>query len=142
PFLLMMLNDGSSFATSVIPVAIACFGGISYSWSKWKRRPEDSQSIAFVGLSRAQRGSTYRSMWRGTGIDDPVVLTIVEAMHHHMRRGLWLVVAATIAVAGPAAVLAANSGRGGVIWLSAAIVTVVAATVAGHYWVTQRAGLV
>src|SRR4051812_11086562 len=80
PFLVMAMNHDSSFA-SVIPILLACFGGISYSWFKWRRRPEDSQSIAFVGLSRAQRSATYRSMRQGSRIDDPVVLTIVEAMH-------------------------------------------------------------
>src|SRR3954453_12224002 len=61
PFLVMALNDDGSYA-NVLPIALACLGGISYSWSKWKRRPEDTQSIAFVGLSRTQRRSTYRSM--------------------------------------------------------------------------------
>jgi hypothetical protein len=143
PFLVMMMNNDTDFATTVIPVGLACFGAISYSWSKWKRRPEDAQSIAFVGLSRTQRGSTYRSMWRGSRIDDPVVLTIVEAMHQHMRRGgLWLIVAATVASGALGAGLAASSGQGGVAWFSLAIAVLVTTTVAGLRWVNDRAGLV
>jgi hypothetical protein len=51
PFVVMKLNNDTSLA-SVIPIALACLGGISYSWSKWKRRAEDSQSVAFLGLDR------------------------------------------------------------------------------------------
>src|SRR4051812_17939140 len=142
PFIVMASNDDSSLA-SVIPVLLACLGGVSYSWSKWRSRPEDSQSIAFVGLSRAQRGATYRSMWRGSRIEDPVVLSIVEAMHQHMRRGgLLLVVAATVASGALGAALAASSGQGGGVWFSLAIALVVTMTVTGLRWVNDRAGLV
>ena len=141
PFIVMAMNDDSSFA-SVIPVLLACFGGVSYSWSKWRRRPEDSQSIAFVGLSRAQRRATYRSLWRGSCVEDPVVLSIVEAMHQHMRRGLWLVLAATITVGALGAALASSSGRGGVLWVVLATVVIVYVGAAGVRWVTNRAGVV
>ncbi len=141
PFLVMAANNDSSFA-SVVPVLLACFGGISYSWSKWKRRPEDSQSIAFVGLNRAQRRATYRSMRRGSRIEDPVVLSIMEAMHQHMLRGLWLVVAATITVGVLGAALAASSGQAGVIWVVLAVAVLVTGAVSGVRWVAARAGVV
>ena len=51
PFLVMATNNDPSLA-GLIPVGIACVVGISYSWTKWQRRPEDSQSVAFVGLDR------------------------------------------------------------------------------------------
>src|SRR3954451_21440809 len=64
PFLVMWLNDDTSLA-AVVPIALACIGGLAYSWAKWGRRPEDAQSVAFVGLDRTRRGATYRSVWRG-----------------------------------------------------------------------------
>src|SRR5437763_257312 len=61
PFVVMKLNNDTSLV-SVIPIALACLGGTSYSWAKWTRRPEDSQSVAFLGLDRKRRGTTYRSL--------------------------------------------------------------------------------
>ena len=43
PFVVMKLNHDNSLA-GVIPIALACIGGISYSWTKWRRRPEDAAS--------------------------------------------------------------------------------------------------
>src|SRR4029079_15043647 len=48
PFVVMKLNHDTSLV-SVIPIALVCVAGTSYSWAKWRRRPEDSQSVAFVG---------------------------------------------------------------------------------------------
>jgi hypothetical protein len=81
PFLVMVTNHDRSLL-GVIPVGIACIVATSYSWTKWQRRPEDSQFVAFVGLDRRRQWATCRSMRYGTGIDDPVVLTIVESIHH------------------------------------------------------------
>src|ERR1700716_3342053 len=67
PFL-VMVTSGDRSLLSIIPVGIACVVAISYSWTKWQRRPEDSQSVAFVGLDRRRQWATYRSMWNGTGI--------------------------------------------------------------------------
>ena len=77
PFLVMVANDDRSLL-GVIPVGIACVVAASYSWTKWQRRPEDSQFVAFVGLDRSRQWATYRSMRYGNEIDDPVVLTITE----------------------------------------------------------------
>jgi hypothetical protein len=142
PFVVMWLNNDSSLE-SLIPIGIACLGGISYSWAKWKRRPEDSQSVAFIGLDRRRRGATYRSMWRGSAIEDPVVLTIVESIDHHLRRSVWPVVAAIVAVA-VMAVLLVEVGDGSGSGLSATIVIGCLATVviASHRWVMNRMGMV
>ena len=93
----MKINDDRSLA-GMIPIAIACAVAISYSWTKWQRGPEDSQSVAFVGLDRKRRWATYRSLLRGSRIDDPVVLTIVETIHRRLRRSVMVVVAAMEAV--------------------------------------------
>ena len=49
PFIVMKLNNDASLV-SLIPIAIACLTGTSYSWAKWRRRPEDSQSMNRVGV--------------------------------------------------------------------------------------------
>ena len=98
PFLVMVANDDRSLL-GVLPVGVACVVAASYSWTKWQRRPEDSQFVAFVGLDRRRQWATYRSMRNGTGIDDPVVLTIVESIHHHLRRSLPAVVATMVVIA-------------------------------------------
>jgi hypothetical protein len=141
PFVVMGLNDDTSLV-SVIPIAVACLCGTSYSWAKWRRRPEDSQSVAFVGLDRKRRVTTYRSLLRGTAIDDAVVVTIVESIDCHLRGSLWIVVASVIAVAAAAIGLVEAGGGGG--WTPAAIAigVLAAAVIAGHRWVINRVTLV
>ena len=142
PFIVMKLNDDSSLA-SLIPIGISCTGGLCYSWAKWRRRPEDSQSVAFVGLDRRRRAATYRSMWRGTAIEDPVVLTIVESIDHHLRRSVWPVIAAVVAVAAMTIALVAGGGGGAVALPASIVVGVIAASViAAHRWLMNRVGLV
>jgi hypothetical protein len=142
PFIVMKLNHDSSLV-SLIPIWISVVGGLSYSWAKWRRRPEDSQSVAFVGLDRTRRGATYRSMWRGTAIEDPVVLTIVESIDDHLRRSVWPVIAAVAAVAAMTIALVAGGG-GGAVALPASIVVglIAAAVIAVHRWLMNRVGLV
>lgn len=140
PFLVMKLNNDTSFA-SVIPVGISVFGGLSYSWAKWRRRPEDSQSVAFVGLDRKRRGATYRSMWRGTAIEDPVVVTIVESIDHHLRGSVWPVIAAVVAVGVMTIALVAGGG-GGALPASIVVGVIVASVLASHRWLMHRVGLV
>lgn len=127
PFLVMWTNDDSSFA-SLIPIALACFGGLTYSWAKWARRPEDAQSVAFVGLDRRQRGATYRSVWRGDPITDPVVLTIIESIDRHLRQSVWGVVAAVVAIAGMTVALIQMAGPHPTTGIASAIIGVVAAS--------------
>ena len=55
PFVLIKINDDRSLA-GMIPIAIACAVAISYSWTKWQRGPEDSQSVAFLGLTASGDG--------------------------------------------------------------------------------------
>lgn len=141
PFVVMKLNNDTSLV-SVIPISLACLGGISYSWAKWRRRPEDSQSVAFVGLDRKRRGATYRSMWRGTAIDDPVIVTIVESIDYHLRRSLWAVVAAVIAVAAAAIALVEVGGGPGSRLAAIAIGVLAAAVIAAHRCVMSRMALV
>lgn len=141
PFVVMLLNNDTSLV-SVIPIAVACLAGTSYSWAKWRRRPEDSQSVAFVGLDRKRRGTTYRSMWHGTAIDDAVVVTIVESIDCHLRRSLWPVVAAVVAVAAAAIVLVEVGGGEGSTLIAIAIGVLAAAVVAAHRWVMNRVTLV
>ena len=142
PFVVMQLNGDSSFG-SVIPVGIACFGGLCYSWAKWRRRPEDTQSVAFVGLDRRKRAATYRSMWRGTAIEDPVVLTIVESIDEHLRRSVWPVIAAVVAVAAMTIALVAGGGGGAAALPASLVVGVIAvAVIAAHRWLMNRVGLV
>ncbi len=51
----MKIDDDRSLA-GMIPIAIACAVAISYSWTKWQRGPEDSQSVAFLGLTASGDG--------------------------------------------------------------------------------------
>ena len=141
PFLVMATNDDRSLL-GIIPVGIACVVAISYSWGKWQRRPEDSQSVAFVGLDRRRQRATYRSMREGTGIDDPVVLTIVESIHHHLSRSVPAVVATMVVIAAMAVALAEAAGNGVSFWDPAVILMVGGAAIAGHRWVINRAGVV
>jgi hypothetical protein len=55
--------------------------------------------VAFLGLDRRRRGATYRSMWRGSAIEDPVVLTIVDSIDHDLHRSVSPVVGAVAAMA-------------------------------------------
>lgn len=139
PFVVMKLNDDSSLA-SLIPIGLACFGGIWYSWSKWTRRPEDAQSVAFVGLDRRRRGATYRSMRTGNAIDDPVVYTIVESISHHMHRsGVWPIVAAATAIAIPGVALLVVGGHGSGVAVAVGVAVLLGAmTVAAYRWVSIR----
>jgi hypothetical protein len=137
PFVLMKINDDPSLV-GVIPIGIACVVAISYSWTKWQRRPEDSQSIAFVGLDRKRRRATYRALLRGSTIDDPVVLTIVEAIHHHLRRGVVVVVAAMVAVTIATVALVVTGGDGVSPWIPVAIVGLSASAIAEHRWLINR----
>ncbi|MEP6625042.1 MAG: hypothetical protein ABJC79_11400 [Acidimicrobiia bacterium] len=140
-FLVMATNDDYSFA-NVIPVGVTFVGAISYSWGKWRRRPEDSQSVAFVGLDRKRQWATYRSMLRGSCIEDPVVLTIVESIHHHLRRSLAAVVATTVAIAVMGLVLVEVGSDGVSFWVPVAIVVLAGGALAEHCWIVNRVGLV
>jgi hypothetical protein len=140
PFVVMKLNNDITFA-GVIPVFLGCLGGISYSWAKWRRRPEDAQSVAFVGLDRRRRSATYRSMWRGIAIEDPVVLTIVESIDHHLRLSFWSVVAAVVALAAAAITLIEIGGGGssvGALVAASTIGALAAAVIGAHRWVMNR----
>jgi hypothetical protein len=142
PFVVMKMNKDASLA-SLIPIALACLGGISYSWAKWTRRPEDAQSIAFVGLDRRRRSETYRSMWRGHGIKDPVVLTIVESIDRHLRQSVWAVVVAVVAVAAMTILLieTGDPHASGIV-ASIVIAVVAAGAIAGHRAVMSRVHVV
>jgi hypothetical protein len=141
PFVVMALNNDHDPA-GLIPIGIACVVAISYSWTKWQRRPEDSQSIAFVGLDRKRRWATYRSMLRGTGIDDPVVITILESINDHLRRSVVMVVATTVLLAGAIVALVEYGGDGVSPWIPATILVLAAGSIAGHRWIINRSGLV
>ena len=141
PFLVMALNNDRSLA-GVLPIGIVCVVTVSYAWSKWQRRPEDSQSVAFVGLDRNRRRETYRSMLRGSRIDDPVVLTMVESIHHHLRRSVAAVVATIVVIAASGVALVVASGDGVSFWVPVAITVVACGAIAEHLWVISRAGLV
>jgi len=78
----------------------------------------------------------------GTGIDDPVVLTIVESIHHHLRRSLPAVVATILVTAAMAAALVEAAGNGISFWAPAMSLIVAGGAVAGHRWVINRAGVV
>jgi hypothetical protein len=141
PFVIMEINHDTSLA-SIIPLGITLVAAISYSWAKWRRRPEDSQSIAFVGLDRKRQWATYRSILRGNRIDDPVVLTIVESIHDHLRRSVAAVVATTVAIAVMALALVEASGADVSFWVPVAIVMLAGGAIAEHRWIINRAGLV
>jgi hypothetical protein len=141
PFLVMLTNNDRSLV-SLIPIGIVCVVAISYSWNKWQRRPEDSQSVAFVGLDRKRRWATYRSMREGTRIDDPVVLTIVESIHHHVSGSVPAVVATMLVIAAMVIALV-EAGRNSVsFWWPALIVMLAAGAIAGHHWLANRAAVV
>jgi len=141
PFVVMALNNDRSLA-GVMPIGIVCVATVSYVWSKWQRRPEDSQSVAFVGLDRSRRRETYRSLLSGRRIDDPVVLTIVESIHHHMRRSVAAVVASIVVIAVMAVALVEAGGDGVSFWVPVAIMVLAGGAIAEHLWVINRAGLV
>ena len=141
PIIVIETNHDTTLL-GVIPVGIACVVTISYSWTKWQRRPEDSQSVAFVGLDRKRQWATFRSMRDGTGIDDPVVLTIVESIHHHLRRSVPTVVVAMVGIAATTVALVEAAGNGVRLWVPAVIVIVTGGAIAGHRWVINRAGVV
>jgi hypothetical protein len=138
---LMTVIDDRGLA-GVIPIGIACIVAISYSWTKWQRRPEDSQSIAFVGLDRKRRWATYRSLLHGSRIDDPVVLTIVEAIHQHLRRSVVVVVATIVAVTIATVALVVTGGDGVNPWMPVAIVALSAVAIAEHRWLINRSAKV
>jgi hypothetical protein len=141
PFLVMVTNDDRSLP-GVIPVGIACIVATSYAWTKGQRRPEDSQFVAFVGLDRRRQWATCTSMRYGTGIDDPVVLTIVESIHHHLRRSLPAVVATILVTAAMAVALVEAAGNGISFWAPAMSLIMAGGAIAGHRWVINRAGVV
>ena len=141
PFVLMAINNDHDLA-GVIPLGLAFVGGMSYSWAKWQRRPEDSQSVAFLGLDRKRRWATYRSMLGRRRIDDPVVRTIVEAIHHHLRRSVVAVVATIVLIAVSTLALAAASSDGVTPWVAAAIVVLAGVAIAAHRWILNRSGWV
>jgi hypothetical protein len=141
PFLLMFVNHDSA-SSGVIPIVVVGVVAVSYSWLKWQRRPEDTQSVAFMGLDRRTRWSTYRSIWRGRSIDDPVVLTMVETMHEHLRQRSALVVATLVAIAVATVALVELGGDGlHAGWITLTMV-VLAASVGGLRWVMRRGALV
>jgi integral membrane sensor domain MASE1 len=78
----------------------------------------------------------------GTGIDDPVVLTIIESIHHHLRRSLPAVVATMVAITAMAVALVEAAGSGVSFWVPAVSVIVAGGAIAGHRWVINRAGVV
>jgi hypothetical protein len=139
PFLVRWLNHDTSMV-ALIPFGSA-FGGIWYSWSKWGRRPEDTQSIAFAGLVRSQRRAAYRSLLTGSAIEDPIVLTIVDSMHQHVQRTGWT---AVLGVAGLTATTALLMGfSGAVAWpATAAVTTAGAVAIGAGWWITRQAGRV
>jgi hypothetical protein len=141
PFVIMATNDNVDLA-AFIPLGIVIVVAMSYSWAKWQRRPEDSQSVAFVGLDRKRRGATYRSMLGRRRIDDPVVLTIVESIHHHLRRTVVVVVATIVLIAASTLALFAASGDGVTLWVAAAVLVLAGGAIAGHRWVLNRSGSV
>jgi hypothetical protein len=139
PFVVGWINDDMSLV-AMIPF-VSLVGGISYSWSKWTRRPEDSQSVAFAGLSRDQRGIAYRSLISGRAIQDPVVLTIVDSMHQHVVRTGWSAILAASGLAVAAIGLMSVGGAGTWPVIAVVIVGIVAAIGAG-WLLTRRAGQV
>ncbi len=141
PFLVMLTNDDRSLL-GVIPIGIACVVATSYSWAKWQRRPEDTQFVAFVGLDRRRQWATYRSMRHGTCIDDPVVLTIIESIHHHLRRSLPAVVATILVIAAMAVALLEAAGTGVGLWVPTAALVLAGGAIAANRWVINRAGIV
>jgi hypothetical protein len=141
PFVVMWSNHDSSLV-AVLPVVLGCVVGISSSWSKWRRRPEDAQSVAFLGLHRTARGATYRSLWRGSAIDDPVVLTIVESIDRHLRQSVGLVVATVVTAAALAVLLVRMGGAEGTVVIVALIGLLAAGILGGHRILMARLDVV
>jgi hypothetical protein len=141
PFVVMATNHDTEF-TGYVPLGIAILVGISYSWTKWQRRPEDSQSVAFIGLDRKRRWGAYRSMWSGRQIEDPVVHTIVESIHHHLQRTVLSVVAAMVALAAATLALVVAGTDEVNTWAVGVIVVVAAGALGGHRWLINRSALV
>ena len=137
-WLIMLINHDVS-VSAAIPIAVVYLVVISYSWHKWQRHPEETQSIAFIGLDRRSRWSVYRSMWRRSGIDDPVVLTIFESMYAHVRRSFAIVIASMCAAAvlGVALVQAGGGLYAG--WISIEIVALLVLAVVQQRWMIKRA---
>jgi hypothetical protein len=142
PFVLIAITNNDHDLVGLIPLGVTFVVGISYSWTKWQRRPEDSQSVAFVGLDRKRRWATYRSMLRGSRIDDPVVLTIVESIHQHLRRSVVVVVATIVAIAVTTVVLVETGSDSVSPWIPAAIVVLAGGAIAEHRWIINRSALV
>ena len=141
-FIITRLNHDTG-AALLIAMTGACVGTIVTCWYRWRRHPEDAQSVAFLGLDRTARGSAYRSMWRSSGVEDPVVLTILESMHHHQRRSFPMVAAAmsATAVLGIALVQGAGSGIS-VRWVSVGIIALLGTAIGLLRLITNRAGVV
>ena len=85
---LMLLLNQDAFTVYLAVFVPTWVASISYSWTKWRRHPEDTQSIAFLGLDRERRRAAYRSVRTATPIEDPVVLTMIESMHEHQAPGV------------------------------------------------------
>lgn len=137
---LNVLINREQLAVQLAVFIPTCVASVSYSWTKWRRHPEDAQSIAFLGLDRDRRRAAYRSLRTGSAIDDPVVLTMIESMHEHQRRTCVLMIAATVAVGASAVALAAASGDPVAAIVAVAIVAVTAGAIAQQRWLTHRAG--
>jgi hypothetical protein len=137
-----MLLNGESSISSVSPILLVLFGTVAYSWSKWNRRPEETQSVAFIGLDRKTRWSTYRSMWQASNVDDPIALIQLETMRDHLRRSFSLVIASigALAVAGVALVLGSEGLYAG--WVSVVIVVLSLAAIGELRWIVRRAAVV
>jgi hypothetical protein len=137
PFLVRWLNHDSSWV-ALVPM-LSVLPGLWYSWSKWKQRPEDSQSIAFAGLDRSRRRLAYRSLVTGSAIEDPIVLTIVESMHEHVKRTGWTAALAVAGLTATACLLAGGSGSR--LWPAiAALVSGGVLAIGAGWWITRRAG--
>jgi hypothetical protein len=141
PVIVMLLNNDTS-AAGVIPVVLVLAVTVYYSWQKWQRHPEETQSIAFMGLDRRTRWSAYRSMWRGTGVDSPVVLTIFESIYAHLRRSFAMVIATMCVTAGLGVTLVQVGGSANAMWVSTGIVALLALAIAQQGWIVKRAGVV
>ena len=140
PFLVMYLNHDSSLS-AVFPILIVCVVSGTYSWRKWQQRPEDTQSIAFMGLDRRTRWSTYRSILRGRSIQDPVVFTMIETMHEHVRHA-WAMVVLTIVAVATSTIVLIQVGGGGAAWVSIAIGGLCLLGIATVLWLIRQVGVV
>jgi hypothetical protein len=141
PLVLALVNHDSS-ASGAIPIGVVCVVSIWYSWQKWQRHPEETQSIAFMGLDRRTRWAAYRSMWRGSALENPVVLTIVESMYAHLRRSSLMVLATMCAAAVMGVALVQVGGGTYAQWVSIGIVALLALAIAQQRWLLNRAAVV